>query len=127
MNIVFLAFAAKIKILNVQSEHTSATVTFSDPAEAERKELEYSFREVHDGQRGGGRSSRFLKFKQPCFPGSGSTGSASPVEEQQSEERRIPKLKAGRNYFLKLRADYGKEGAIESDEFHLYTQPYEGI
>ena len=83
--------------------------------------------EVHDGQRGGGRSSRFLKFKQPCFPGSGSTGSASPVEEQQSEERRIPKLKAGRNYFLKLRADYGKEGAIESDEFHLYTQPYEGI
>ena len=121
-------FAARLQILDVQPENTSATITFTDPASADRKELKYLTREARGGQNGRNQSGKFRKVKRYYSPGSSRSSSATSIDQQQSIGTCvISNFKAGTKNLVKLRAEYANGESIESEVYDFDTPPFTGI
>ena len=125
-NANYVYHTARLQILHVQPWKTnnSATVTYSDTAMAKHKRLQYSLR--HSGQSGG----KFVNFEPPYLPSVCHSGdSVSSVEQQYSQRNIHNKLRSGKKYLLKLRAEYNIGRSTlqrESEEFAFSTLPSTG-
>ena len=123
----YVYHTARLQILHVQPWKTnnSATVTYTDTAMAKHKRLQYSLR--HSGQSGG----KFVDFEPPYFPSVYHSGdSVSSVEQQYNQRNIHNKLRPGKKYLIKLRAEYSIGRSTlqrESEEFAFSTLPSTGI
>ena len=123
----YVHLTARLQILHVQPWKTnnSATVTFTDTAMAEYKRLQYSLR--HSSQNGG----KFVDLEPPFFLSVCHSGdSVSSLEQQYSQRIIHNKLRPGKKYLLKLRAEYNIGRSTlqrESEEFAFSTLPFTGM
>ena len=76
----------------------------------------------NDGRtRGGEREDSFSDFEEPYSP-NGEAGTRN-----QTQSKPISKLKPGRRFSVKLRAEYSTGDHVESEPFIIDTQPYTGM
>ena len=64
-------------------------------------------------------ADNFNDFKPPC---SGDSASSS-----QPQERKVPNLKPGKKYSLKMRVEYDKDNYVLRDPITIQTAPYNGM